>query len=75
MFARRNDEHRDGDQQRHHARPNPELLPVERPVNQRSGNELARGPTEHADALGNSDCGREVPRWETMGGEIDSRDK
>jgi hypothetical protein len=47
----------------------------ERPVNQRSGNELARGPTEHADALGNSDCGREVPRWETMGGEIDSRDK
>ena len=44
-------------------------------MNERSSNKLARGSAQHADALGNSDCGREVARWKTMGGEIDSRDK
>src|SRR4029077_11436360 len=74
MFTRRREEHRDGDEQRHDARINPELLPFEWPVSQRSDDELACGPTEHADALGNADCGGEITRWKTTGREIDRCD-
>ena len=60
MLTRRSDEHRDGDKQRHDAGINPELLPFERSVSERSDDELARRPSEHADALGNSDYGGEA---------------
>src|SRR6266487_3720941 len=75
MFTRRSDEHRDGDEQRHNAGINPELLPFECSVNQGSDNELARGPAEHADALRNSDCGGEITRWKTTGREINRCDE
>src|SRR5436189_1763449 len=75
MFTRRSDEHRDGDKQRHDTRINPELLPCEWSVSQRSDNELARGPAEHADALGNSDCGGEITRWKTTRSEINRCDE
>src|SRR3981189_3445946 len=75
MFTRRSEEHRDGDEQRHDARIKPELLPLEYSVNQGSDNELACRPAEHADALGNADCGGEIARWKTTGREINRCDK
>jgi hypothetical protein len=75
MFTRRSDDHRDCDQQRHDARINPELLPLEWSMNQGSDNKLAGGPAEHAEALGNPDSGGEITRRKTTGREINRCDK